>query len=160
MTASSDSMCGVTLKVGKLYLIAGNSQRINICNSYAKEYSQLTIVERRGFAGGYKKGCACQVSERKSFIKRMHMSNLSNWIKKTNFSRLFQITPEFMMQHHQEIGVCKWTFSDCETDFGACVPARGHHTPSGKPIKCHWRNSQPYTTCLSKAKSHKQLEQF
>lgn len=87
MTASSDSMCGVTLKVGKLYLIAGNSQRINICNSYAKEYSQLTIVERRGFAGGYKKGCACQVSERKPFIKRMHMSNLSNWIKKKQIFR-------------------------------------------------------------------------
>lgn len=96
MTASSDSMCGVTLKVGKLYLIAGNSQRINICNSYAKEYSQLTIVERRGFAGGYKKGCACQVSERKPFIKRMHMSNLSNWIKKNKF---FAIIPDYARVH-------------------------------------------------------------
>lgn len=65
------------------------------------------------------------------------------------------------MQHHQEIGVCKWSFSsECETNFGACVPARGHHTPDGKPIKCHWRNSQPYTTCLSNAKPNQQLELF
>lgn len=62
LTPTSDGMCGgLSLKVGKLYLIAGNSQHINICN-YVKEYSQMTIVERRGFAGGYKKGCACEVS--------------------------------------------------------------------------------------------------
>lgn len=62
LVPSTDSMCGgLNLKVGKLYLIAGNSQNINICN-YVKEYSQMTIVERRGFAGGYKKGCACEVS--------------------------------------------------------------------------------------------------
>lgn len=62
LTPAMDSLCGgLSLKVGKLYLIAGNSQYINICN-YVKEYSQMTIVERRGFAGGYKKGCACEVS--------------------------------------------------------------------------------------------------
>lgn len=62
---------------------------------------------------------------------------------------------------HQSIGACNWQpFSKCETDFGACVPARGHLTPDGKPIKCHWRNSQPYTTCLSKEKSDRQLETF
>lgn len=63
-----DSMCGIpSLKVGKLYLIAGNSQKINICN-YVKEYSEMTIVEKRGFAGAYKKGCACEVSERSMSI--------------------------------------------------------------------------------------------
>lgn len=56
-----DSLCGgLSLKIGKLYLIAGNSQNINIC-SFVKEYSQMTIVERRGFAGAYKKGCSCDV---------------------------------------------------------------------------------------------------
>lgn len=56
-----DSLCGgLNLKIGKLYLIAGNSQHINICN-YVKEYSEMTIVERRGFAGAYKKGCSCAV---------------------------------------------------------------------------------------------------
>lgn len=62
LTPGMDWPCGgLSLKVGKLYLIAGNTQNINICN-YVKEYSQMTIVERRGFAGGYKKGCACEVS--------------------------------------------------------------------------------------------------
>lgn len=61
ITPTMDSMCGgLNLKVGKLYLIAGNGVKIGICN-YAKEYSQMTIVERRGFAGGYKKGCPCEV---------------------------------------------------------------------------------------------------
>lgn len=61
ITPSHDSMCGITLKVGKLYLISANSAEISICN-YVKEYSKMTIVERRGFAGGYKKGCSCDVS--------------------------------------------------------------------------------------------------
>lgn len=42
-------------------MIAANGPRIGICN-YVKEYSRMTIVEKRGFAGGYKKGCACDVS--------------------------------------------------------------------------------------------------
>lgn len=62
MTPSMDSMCGgLNLKVGKLYMIAADTQHIGICN-YVKEYSQMSIVERRGFAGGYKKGCDCKVS--------------------------------------------------------------------------------------------------
>lgn len=62
MTPSMDSMCGgLNLKVGKLYMIAASTQHIGICN-YVKEYSQMSIVERRGFAGGYKKGCDCKVS--------------------------------------------------------------------------------------------------
>lgn len=61
ITPATDSMCGgLDLKVGRLYMIAGNSSTLTICN-YVKEYSQMTIVERRGFSGGYKKGCACQV---------------------------------------------------------------------------------------------------
>lgn len=60
LTPASDSMCGITLKIGKLYVIAGNNARIGLCN-YVKEYSKMTLVERRGFAGGYKKGCPCDV---------------------------------------------------------------------------------------------------
>ncbi|XP_031625536.1 tissue inhibitor of metalloproteinase [Contarinia nasturtii] len=122
LTPGIDSLCGgLNLKVGKLYLIAGNSQMINICN-YVKEYSQMTIVERRGFAGGYKKGCVCEIK------------------------------PMFQMEgFHQSIGACNWRpFTKCETDYGACVPARGHYTPEGKPLKCHWRPSQPYNTCKAR----------
>lgn len=61
-TAFDSSMCGIQLVTGKLYVIAGRSQYIGICN-YVRNYSRMTIVERRGFAGGYKKGCMCDVSK-------------------------------------------------------------------------------------------------
>lgn len=60
ITPSHDSLCGISLKVGKLYLISASNSRITLCD-YIKEYSKMTIVERRGFAGGYKKGCSCDV---------------------------------------------------------------------------------------------------
>lgn len=61
ITASDGSLCGMKLNVGSLYVISGEDNRINICSNYVKEYSKMTIVERRGFAGGYKKGCLCEV---------------------------------------------------------------------------------------------------
>lgn len=71
ITPTMDSMCGgLNLKVGKLYLVAGNGAKVGICN-YAKEYSQMTIVERRGFAGGYKKGCSCEVIPYSQFVCRL-----------------------------------------------------------------------------------------
>lgn len=60
ITPPQDSLCGISLKVGKLYLISASNSRITLCD-YIKEYSKMTIVERRGFAGGYKKGCPCDV---------------------------------------------------------------------------------------------------
>lgn len=67
MTAKSESMCGLTLEIGKIYVIAGkNGPTVNLCN-YVKAYKDMTTVERRGFAGLYRKGCnACSVSIRKS----------------------------------------------------------------------------------------------
>lgn len=62
ITPSIDSMCGgLDLKIGRLYVIAAKTANIGICN-YVKEYKSMSIVERRGFGGGYKKGCACEVS--------------------------------------------------------------------------------------------------
>lgn len=61
-SASNDAMCGVDFKLGELYLIAASSPNVGLCN-FVKPYSQLTIVEKRGFAGGYKKGCECSVSQ-------------------------------------------------------------------------------------------------
>lgn len=60
-TSASQSMCGVEMTTGRLYFIAGNSQHINLC-SFVKEYKSMTVVERRGFANGYAKGCQCKVS--------------------------------------------------------------------------------------------------
>lgn len=68
MTSASDSTCGINLKNGTLYLIAAKSPMIGLCN-YVKEYSKMTIVEKRGFAGGYKKGCLCDVIKKKYKIK-------------------------------------------------------------------------------------------
>lgn len=59
-TATSESMCGIKLHPGKLYMIAASAPHLGLCN-YVKEYSKMTIVEKRGFAGAYKKGCSCVV---------------------------------------------------------------------------------------------------
>lgn len=48
-------------EIGQLYAIAGNSQKVGLCQ-YVKEYSKMTQVEKRGIAGAYKKGCGCEVS--------------------------------------------------------------------------------------------------
>lgn len=76
---------------------------------------------------------------------------------KTNENKLvnisLQIKPMFRLEgFHLHEGQCNWRpTSKCETDFGVCVPSRGHLTDMGKPVKCHWRNSQPYATCLNKS---------
>ena len=63
-------------EIGQLYAIAGNSQKVGLCQ-YIKEYSKMSQVEKRGIAGAYKKGCGCEVSlshERKfknSFINEL-----------------------------------------------------------------------------------------
>lgn len=61
LSGTPQNSCFVGLTVGKLYVIAGKNANINICNTYIKEYHRLSIAERRSIAGGYKKGCACQV---------------------------------------------------------------------------------------------------
>ena len=48
------------IEIGQLYAIAGNSQKVGLCQ-YVKEYSKMTQVEKRGIAGAYKKGCGCEV---------------------------------------------------------------------------------------------------
>ena len=60
LTAPDDAMCGISFKVGQLYALIGNSEHIGLCN-YVKEYPRLSIVEKRGIAGAYRKGCGCQV---------------------------------------------------------------------------------------------------
>lgn len=59
-SAGNDGLCGIDFNLGELYLIAGTSPNVGICN-YVKQYSKMTLVEKRGVAGGYKKGCECKV---------------------------------------------------------------------------------------------------
>lgn len=62
---------------------------------------------------------------------------------------------------HQEIGACIWKLSsECQSRFGSCIPARGFRGSDKKPLKCHWRNSVPYNTCVSntqKEEAHRLL---
>lgn len=80
ITAPNDGLCGINfskiksffilltfnfisllfIEIGQLYAIAGNSQKVGLCQ-YVKEYSKMTQVEKRGIAGAYKKGCGCEV---------------------------------------------------------------------------------------------------
>lgn len=120
-TSLYDSMCGVKLEVNQVYVIMGFSPRLSMCN-FIKKYSDLTIVMRRGIAGGYKKGCACDV---------------------------MPCYREGACEQYE--GECLWNpHSDCETDYGSCIPSRGVFNAEGRPTKCHWRRSGPYMSCKAK----------
>lgn len=118
ITAPSDGLCGYTFKIGQLYAIAGNSQKVGLCQ-YIKEYDKMTHVEKRGMAGAYKKGCGCEIN--------LCMNN-----------RGCESAPKS----------CEWSlFNDCETDFGICAPVRLTKSASKQP-KCQWRRNDSYKACL------------
>lgn len=120
LTDGPMSSCHIQLEVGQLYAIAGNGNHLNTC-SFVKKYSALSIVEKRGLAGGYKKGCHCEV----------HMCHSAAGCD-------------------QRVGACNWNpWFECESSFGVCVPSRGLVEEDGKPSKCHWRRSPAYNSCLS-----------
>ncbi|XP_037925254.1 tissue inhibitor of metalloproteinase [Hermetia illucens] len=112
MTAKSESMCGLTLEIGKIYVIAGkNGPTVNLCN-YVKAYKDMTTVERRGFAGLYRKGCnACSV-------------------------RLCFYQEPYACEDYPDS--CVWNpFKRCETKYSFCAPSgRGgchwRYTPAYK----------------------------
>lgn len=125
VTATSDSMCGVQLRVGVPYIIMGNSARINTC-TFIKQYAAATLVERRGIGGAYKKGCACDVMPcwRQGACEQME-------------------------------GECLWNpRSECETQYGSCIPSAGAFNAEGRPTKCRWRRSTPFRTCVRKSLNH------
>lgn len=119
-SANNDGMCGYNFKLGELYLIAASSSSVGLCN-YIRPYSEMSIVEKRGVAGGYKKGCECSV----------------------NYCYDFDTCP-------RPAGGCGWLgpWNTCETDFGICIPSRGSRDEQGRPAKCHWRRSNPYLNCI------------
>ncbi|XP_050100481.1 tissue inhibitor of metalloproteinase [Anopheles aquasalis] len=123
-TPSMDSMCGITLEPNKLYAIAANTNQIGLCN-FVRPYAELSLVEKRGLAGMYRKGCDCR------------------------------IVPCFSPKCVFKPGVCSWSAlsnkGDCETRFGSCVPA-GRAQQNGVPTKCHWRRSPRFSECLANGK--------
>lgn len=116
ITPAMDSMCGLQLEVNQLYAIAAQDIHVGLC-SFVRKYSDLTIVEKRGLAGIYRKGCPCKI--------------------KPCFSSNCDVT----------VGSCNWTpWESCESEYGSCIPARGTLT-DGTPAKCHWRRSPMYQKC-------------
>lgn len=116
ITPPSDSTCGLQLEINQLYVIAAKDVHVGLC-SFVRKYSDLTIVEKRGMAGIYRKGCPCMI--------------------KACYSGSCDVS----------IGACNWTpWAPCESDFGSCVPTRGHLI-DGTPAKCHWRRSPMYQKC-------------
>ncbi|XP_055524866.1 tissue inhibitor of metalloproteinase isoform X2 [Wyeomyia smithii] len=116
ITPTSDSMCGLHLEVNQLYAIAAQSMHVGLC-SFVRKYSDLTMVEKRGLAGVYRKGCGCQIK------------------------------PCYTDSCNVSIGTCNWTpWVECESEYGICVPTRGHLI-DGMPAKCHWRRSPLYQKC-------------
>ncbi|ALC47043.1 Timp [Drosophila busckii] len=119
-TPNSDSMCGMQLDIGKVYIIAGRMPQLNLCN-YHKEYIKMTINERHGFSGAYGKFCNCTITP--------------------CFGR--------HCQRQDYADSCKWSpFAKCERDFSACTPHKTR-TPSGDKTLCRWRRTQLYKKCLS-----------
>lgn len=119
-TAASDSMCGRPLTPGKLYVVAGHSATVSLCATYAEPYTSMSLVERRGFANGYRKGCACDI--------RMSERSGSGPVP----------------------GECQWDpWDECETRLGACVPSRAGFNATARPSKCHWRSSPLYNECVN-----------
>ncbi|XP_055689551.1 tissue inhibitor of metalloproteinase [Lutzomyia longipalpis] len=118
VTSSQDSTCMVDLKPGRTYAIAARSTHITLCD-FVQEYKKLTVVERRGIASTYSKGCECDIK------------------------------PCFTNDCPPMEGTCNWSYmSPCETNYGVCTPSRGKLTPDGKPTKCHWKRSSPYMSCI------------
>lgn len=129
VTAADSSMCGQPLTLGKLYMIAGRSARVSLC-SYAQPYGRMSLVERRGFAGGYRKGCECDV--------QMQMWSESGADDGMNG-----------LVAASQPGQCEWdTQNRCQTRLGACVPSRGAFNATTRPA-CHWRSSEEYNMCLN-----------
>ncbi|XP_036224719.1 tissue inhibitor of metalloproteinase [Bactrocera oleae] len=121
VTPNSDAMCGINLDIGKLYVIAGRGPYLNSC-SYVKEYQKMSVIERRGFAGAYRKGCKCSVQP---------------------------CFGQSCLSEHQSATSCKWSpFAKCETDYSACIPSH-YRTPEGIISKCHWRRTPAYKKCMS-----------
>ncbi|XP_013097182.1 tissue inhibitor of metalloproteinase [Stomoxys calcitrans] len=121
ISSSADSMCGVNLELGRLYVIAGRGSQLNLCH-YAKEYKKMSIIERTGFTGAYKRGCSCSITPcfGNSCLSKVSRSN----------------------------NECKWSpFGKCETDYSACFPSINPKGMSEPVIKCRWRRTVPYDEC-------------
>ena len=63
-TPAGAEVCGVHLKVGKRYLLAGNVRSgravVNLCN-WHHDWTRLTAAQRKGLRKLYQRACDCKV---------------------------------------------------------------------------------------------------
>ncbi|EDV49653.1 tissue inhibitor of metalloproteinase [Drosophila erecta] len=120
-TPRDEGMCGIRLRLGRVYIVAGRIPSLNLC-SYYKEYTAMTKTERHGFSGGYAKGANCTVIP--CLNEGCHRGPIYD-------------------------DECKWSRSEkCETEYSACMP-RKELTVNGWISRCRWKHTQLYKKCKS-----------
>ncbi|EDV41545.1 uncharacterized protein Dana_GF17533 [Drosophila ananassae] len=120
-TPRDDGICGISLDIGRVYIVAGRMPALGVCHYY-KEYTKMTITERHGFSGGYAKSCSCEA-------KPCFQNNCLN------------------RRHYADM--CQWSpFGKCETNYSACMP-HVVQTVNGSISRCRWRRTQLYRKCMS-----------
>lgn len=137
-TPGEDSMCGVDLQLGRLYIIAGRMPQLNLCNYY-KDYTKMTINERHGFSGGYSLGCNCTLNRLNHAPRDMSLSTYIQAQSKRCRG----------MDCLRPNDSCAWSFkSKCEVMYSACVSyhIRTHY---GNVQHCRWRRTHMYNKCIS-----------
>ncbi|XP_043656808.1 tissue inhibitor of metalloproteinase [Drosophila teissieri] len=119
-TPKDDAMCGVHLRLGRVYIVAGRIPTLNIC-SYYKEYTKMTKTERHGFMGGYAKATNCT---------------------------LIPCQGERCLTGRNYADACKWSYANkCQTDYSLCTPHQ-KRTDHGVISQCRWRETHLYKKCL------------
>ncbi|XP_017888025.1 metalloproteinase inhibitor 1 [Ceratina calcarata] len=130
-TASSESVCGVDLKVGETYVVGGNTHgdnaHVSICG-ITMPWRSVTSRQRKGFRHLYRFGCMkCGI-------------HYTPWRSKG------------AALEHTDGKKCLWESrpgpEDCQRDYGICMPGQGG--------VCSWVPSVPYKNCI---KEHKQARE-
>ncbi|EFN82588.1 metalloproteinase inhibitor 3 isoform X2 [Harpegnathos saltator] len=122
-TSSSDSMCGVTLKVGETYVLGGRINNgkasVSSCGLMIR-WADTTNKQRKGLRHLYQQGCVCDIMytqwRRKGIVLESSGGKRCLW----------ESTPGPQ---------------DCQEKYGVCmVTIRG----------CSWVPSVPYKNCIKK----------
>ncbi|XP_076236931.1 tissue inhibitor of metalloproteases [Calliopsis andreniformis] len=120
-TPSMEGLCGVHLKIGETYVIAGKIMdgkiRLSICG-LAKPWSEVPNRQRKGFRGLYHRGCACEIHFTPWWRKGAVLDSVGRK------QCLWESTPG--PQH-------------CQEQYGMCMAG-----PGG----CSWIPSVPYKNCI------------
>ncbi|XP_070162418.1 metalloproteinase inhibitor 1 isoform X1 [Polyergus mexicanus] len=120
-TPSSDSMCGVTLKVGETYVLNGRvvsgQALISFCGLSIR-WADTTSRQRKGLRQLYQQGCVCD-------ILYTHWRRKGAVLESSGGKRcLWESTPGPQ---------------DCQEKYGVCMAV-----PGG----CSWVPSVPYKNCI------------